>query len=168
MASTVSPAVSSGDLIDLVASTEKTTIYPTDDAILNVLQGRFRADLPYTRIGALNLVVVNPLKTLANINDANAREYEERCYKDTSVPTAGSPRALQPHLYDMAAKAYLLMRQRRESQAVVFRYVFNDSYECLATLSSGPLGVSPVLERRKVQSFWLTRFSAFLHVQKKR
>lgn len=120
----MSPAVSSGDLIDLVTSSEKTTVYPSDDAVLNVLQGRFRADLPYTRIGASNLVVVNPMKTLANVNDVSAKEYEERCYKDTSVPTAGSPRALQPHLYDMAAKVYLLMQQRKQSQAVVFRCVF--------------------------------------------
>ena len=132
---------------------ESQYVYPTDDAVLNVLQGRFRADLPYTRIGASNLVVVNPLKALANVNEANAREYEERCYKDTSVPTAGSPRALQPHLYDMAAKVYLLMRQRRQSQAVVFRYVLHISLECLATLNSDHLGVSPVLERRKVQNF---------------
>jgi chitin synthase len=44
-------------------------IYLSDDAILAVLQARFRADLPYTRIGATNLVVVNSYKTLANVND---------------------------------------------------------------------------------------------------
>lgn len=118
-----SPAVSSGDLTDLIASTGTTTIYPTDDAVLNVLQARFRADLPYSNIGSSNLVVVNPLKVLANVNDLSAKEYEERCYKETTVPTAGSSKAPQPHLYDLAAKVYLLMRQRKQSQAVVFRCV---------------------------------------------
>ena len=116
-----SPAASSGDLTDLVASTGSTTVYPTDDAILNVLQARFRADMPYARISASNLVVVNPLKSLANVNEASAREYEERCYKDTAVPTPGSPKPPQPHPYDLAAKAYLLMRQRKQSQAVLLR-----------------------------------------------
>ena len=126
MASTASatlPTVSSGDLLDLISSSASTTVYPSDDTILAVLQARFRADLPYTSLGSSNLVVINPLKVLANINDVSAKEYEERCYKDTSVPTAGSPRALQPHPYELAAKVYLLMKQRNESQAVVFRYV---------------------------------------------
>ena len=76
-----------------------------------------------------NLVVVNPLKTLANVNDISAKEYEERCYKDTSVPTAGSPKALQPHLFELAAKVYLMMRQRGQSQAVLFRFEISSSSE---------------------------------------
>jgi chitin synthase len=116
-------AISSGDLVDLVSSSGSTTIYPSDDAILAVLQARFRADLPYTRIGTSNLLVVNPYKTLANVNDVSAKEYEERSYKDTSLPMLDSPRPLQPHLYDLAARVYLLMRRRNESQAVVTRLV---------------------------------------------
>ncbi|GLB34323.1 putative TRAFAC class myosin-kinesin ATPase superfamily, myosin family protein [Lyophyllum shimeji] len=103
MASNTTQAVASGDLVDLV------------------LQARFRADLPYTRIGATNLVVVNPYKTLANVNDISAKDYEERCYKDTSLPMVDSPKPLQPHLYDLAARVYLLMRRRNESQAVLSR-----------------------------------------------
>ncbi|KAF8589601.1 glycosyltransferase family 2 protein [Ramaria rubella] len=115
-------AISSGDLTDLVVSSSSTTtVYPSDDTIISVLQARFRADLPYTRIGASSLVVVNPLKVLANVNDASAQEYEERNYKDTSLPTADAPKALQPHLYDIAARIYLLMRRRSESQSVLFR-----------------------------------------------
>ncbi|TDL30141.1 chitin synthase [Rickenella mellea] len=120
MAST-SPAVSSGELTDLVASTGTTTVYPSDDNILSVLQARFRADLPYTRINSSSIVVVNPLKALANVNDVSAKEYEDRCYKDTSLPTVESPKALQPHLYELAAKVYLVMRRKMESQAVIFR-----------------------------------------------
>jgi len=123
MASNSTQTISSGDLVDLVSSSGSATIYPHDDAILSVLQARFRADLPYTRIGAANLVVVNPYKTLANVNDASAKEYDERCYKDTSLPMVDSPRPLQPHLYELAAKVYLLMRRRNESQAVLTRYL---------------------------------------------
>ena len=114
-----SPAVSSGDLLDTVTTSASTTVYPTDDTILSVLQSRFRNDLPYSRIGSLHLIAVNPLKSLADTGDASAKQYEERCYKDTTLPLPGSP--IQPHLYEMAAKMYLLMRRKNESQSVVFR-----------------------------------------------
>ncbi|KAG1751279.1 glycosyltransferase family 2 protein [Suillus paluster] len=120
-ATLVPQAVSSGELTDLVSSSTAATVYPTDDSILAVLSARFRADLPYTRLGSTNLVVVNPYKTLANVNDANAKEYEERCYKDTKLGLADSRRPPQPHLYELAAKIYLLMRRRNESQAIVTR-----------------------------------------------
>ena len=120
-AALASQAISSGDLSDLVSSSSSATVYPSDDTIVSVLQARFRADLPYTRVGASNLIVVNPYKTLANVNDVSAKEYEERCYRDTNPPTAGSPKALQPHVYELAAQTYLLMRRRKQSQAVVFR-----------------------------------------------
>lgn len=116
-------AISSGDLVDLVSSSGSATVYPSEDTILTVLQARFRADLPYTRIGSSSLLVINPYKTLANVNDVSAKEYEERSYKDTSLPMLDSPRPLQPHLYDLAARVYLLMRRRNESQAVVTRFV---------------------------------------------
>lgn len=113
-------AVNSGDLVDLVSSSPSATVYPNDDAIVTVLNTRFRADLPYTRIATTNLLVVNPFKTLANVNDISAKEYEERCYKDTSLPLASS-RLLQPHLYEFAAQMYLLMRRRNQSQSVITR-----------------------------------------------
>lgn len=121
--SSTSPAVASGDLADLVASSAsaQVTVHPSEDAILAVLQARFRADQPYTTVSTSNLVVINPYKSLASVNDASAREYEERSYKDTALPLADGPRPLQPHVYDLAAKLYLMMRRRNESQAVVFR-----------------------------------------------
>lgn len=119
----ISQAVASGDLVELVSSSGSATVYPSDDIILAVLQARFRADLPYSRIGAANLVVVNPYKTLANLNDLSAKDYEEKCYKDTSLPMVNSPKPLQPHLYDLAAKVYLLMRRRSQSQTVLSRCV---------------------------------------------
>ena len=113
-------AIASGDLVDLVSSSGSATIYPSDVAILAVLQ----ADLPYTRIGSTHLVAANPYKTLTNVNDVYAKEYEERCYKDTSLPMVDSPQPLQHHLYDLAAKVYLLMRRSNQSQGVVTRSVF--------------------------------------------
>lgn len=130
MASNSTQAISSGDLVDLVSSSGSATIYPSDDALLAVLQARFRADLPYTRIGTTNLVVVNPYKTLANVNDVSAKEYEERCYKDTSLPMVDSPKPLQPHLYSLAANVYLLMRRRNESQALITRCVLHHNLFC--------------------------------------
>ena len=125
-----SQAISSGDLTDLVSSSSSATVYPSDDTILSVLQARFRTDLPYTRVGASNYVVVNPYKALASINDVSAKEYEERCYKDTSLPLPGQPAPLQPHLYDLAARVYLLMRRRNESQAVLFRCASHTHITC--------------------------------------
>lgn len=121
MASNPSQAVSSGELANLVSTSSSATVYPSDDVILSVLQARFRSDLPYARIGTSNLVVVNPYKTLHNVSDESAKEYEERCYKDTSLPLPGGPPLPQPHIFDLASKVYLLMRRRNESQAVVFR-----------------------------------------------
>ena len=118
-----SQAVQSGDLVDLAATSTATTVHPSDDTILSVLQARFRQDLPYSRIGAANYVVVNPYKALASVNDLSAKEYEERCYKDTSLPLPGGPAPLQPHLYDLAARVYLMMRRRNQSQSVIFRSV---------------------------------------------
>ncbi|KAJ7065405.1 glycosyltransferase family 2 protein [Mycena amicta] len=115
------PAMASGDMLDLVSSSGAATIYPNDDSVLSVLHARFRADLPYTRIGARHLLVVNPLKTLASVNDASAREYEDRCYKDTSLPAIDSPKPLQPHVYELACRMYLLLRRRNDSQLVVAR-----------------------------------------------
>ncbi|SRR6266702_1148401 len=127
MASAPSPAIGSGDLVDLVSSSTSTVVYPTDDAILQVLQASFRVDRPYFRINTSHFIVVNPYKSLANTNDNTAKEYEERCYKDTSPPSGSPQPPLPPHLYDLAARAYLLMKRRGESQAIVFRYVRKDT-----------------------------------------
>lgn len=113
-------AANTGDLVHLVSTSQSATVYPSDDAILAVLNTRFRSDLPYSRIGTTNLLVINPYKTLANVNDISAREYEERCYKETGLPLASS-RLLQPHPYELAAQIYLLMRRTKQSQSVIAR-----------------------------------------------
>ena len=113
-------SLSSGDLVNLVSSSDSVTIYPSDDATLAVLQARFRGDLPYARIGSTNLLMLNLYKALVNVNDVSAKEYEERSYKGTFFTALDSPRL---HLYGVAARIYLLMRRRNESQAVVSRFV---------------------------------------------
>ncbi|KAJ7066810.1 glycosyltransferase family 2 protein [Mycena belliarum] len=133
------PAMASGDLLDLVSSSGAATIYPNDDAVLSVLHARFRADLPHTRIGTTHLLVVNPLKTLASVNDASAQEYEERCYKDTSLPAIDSPKPLQPHVYEAACRMYLLMRRRAESQLVVARGITASGKSASLRLLTGQL-----------------------------
>ena len=66
------------DLTALVSSTGGSTVYPNEETILSILQTRFRADEPYVRIASTTLVVVNPLKALASVNDLSAAEYRDR------------------------------------------------------------------------------------------
>ena len=107
------------NLTELVStSSSTTTVYPNEDTLVAILNARFRADLPYARLGETSLVIINPLKNLGNINDISSKEYEDRSYKETRPSDL---RPLQPHIYDMAARMYLLMRRRNESQGVVFR-----------------------------------------------
>ena len=105
------------DLTKLIDSSGSKKVHPNDDALLSLLNARFRFDLPYTRIGSSGLVVINPLKSLSNTNDATATEYEDKTYRDVS----DAVHSLQPHLYELASRSYLLMRRTSQSQAVVFR-----------------------------------------------
>lgn len=165
-ASLANHGVNSGDLVDLVSSSASTTVYPNDEAIVTVLNTRFRADLPYTRIATANLLVVNPYKTLANVNDLSAKEYEERCYKDTSLPIASS-RLLQPHLYEFAAQIYLVMRRRNQSQSVITRFVLDMIRYCLLPYNV-ITEVSPARESRPVPGCWSTSFFGSPHAQRRK
>lgn len=115
MATTLSAkeAAAIHDFHQLTKSAGGATLYPSDDALLALVQSRFRSDLPYTRLGSSTLVVVNPLKTLANLNDASARDYIESEYTDTSGEE-GPRGPMQPHVYELAARVYLLMRRTKQ------------------------------------------------------
>ena len=65
------------------------------------------------------------MKTLGSSNDASAKEYEERCYReiDAGVEIGDGRGEMQPHLYEMACKIYYVLRRRGNSQGVIFRYV---------------------------------------------
>lgn len=131
-------------LTSLIQHTGSSTIYPTEDDILAVLSSRTRADLPYTYLdgppssaaGGRTLVVVNPLKSLGNLSDLNAKDYVDKYVDPAYVSATGRKKGKereeqgtrtahlvgseQPHLYDLAGKVWLLMQRRREDQAVLF------------------------------------------------
>lgn len=155
MAGTNTPSPhSTTHLSSLIQHTGSSTIYPTEDDILAVLSARSRADLPYTYLdgssgsnnagrGGRTLIVVNPLKSLGNLSDLNAKDYVDK-YVDPGYVSAGGGKKKgkgragqgeeegssrtahlvgsdQPHLYDLAGRAWLLMQRRREDQAILFR-----------------------------------------------
>ncbi|KAJ9124372.1 hypothetical protein QFC22_001172 [Naganishia vaughanmartiniae] len=168
---TASPTVAGGTaqsanltthLTALIKQTGSSTMYPTEDDILSVLSARTRADLPYTYLdgahpletanasGGRTLIVVNPLKSLGNLSDLNAKDYVDKFVDPSYASSSGSngngkkkgkgkagkgegdgSRTAhlvgtdQPHLYDLAGKVWLLMQRRREDQAVVFSGVTN-------------------------------------------
>lgn len=108
------------DALSLIKDQGGVSLYPSDDELVSLLQGRFRLDLPYTRLGSSVLLVVNPLKTLANLNEASASSYAEKDW----VSTASGPkpdRSLQPHIYELAVRVFALASRTQEDQAVIFR-----------------------------------------------
>lgn len=119
---------------------------------LSALHACFHTDLPYTRIGISNLVIVNPCKTLANVNDVSAKEYEERCYKDTSLPLADSPKPLQPHVHELAVKICPLMRRRNKPQSVITQYVQSISHLLRSPLHSHTLFTEVSLDQGSLQA----------------
>ena len=96
-----SNAVSSGGLEDLVSISASTTVYPTDDAILSVLNARSRSENPYTRLSASNLV-----DQLLRFSTHSKRESK----------IAGQIRALGPLLYSFGSAKNNLKPQRLSSR----------------------------------------------------
>lgn len=112
------------DLVSLISTNANSTVFPSEDAILSVLQVRFRSEQHYTRVGPTTLVAVNPLRTLANLNDASADAYLKQTYMEVDWEKRASPHpeeALPPHPYEMALRAYHMMRRTHASQAIVYR-----------------------------------------------
>jgi chitin synthase len=91
---------------------------PTDDSIISALHMRFKRDLPYTRIGAHHLIVVNTYKAVESLNDASLTQYAATVYRD--LETTNQPQ-LQPHIYDLAARVYYQLRRASEDQSIVLR-----------------------------------------------
>jgi chitin synthase len=102
------------DLTALISSSAGSTVYPNEETILGILQTRFRADEPYVRIAGTTLLVVNPLKALASVNDLSAAEYAK-------LARAVEKPNLQPHVYELAARVYAMMRRTGTPQSIVFR-----------------------------------------------
>ncbi|KAG8730742.1 hypothetical protein FRC11_005900, partial [Ceratobasidium sp. 423] len=120
------------DLTALVSSTGGSTVYPSEETILNVLQTRFRADEPYVRIAGTTLVVVNPLKALASVNDLSAAEYAK-------LARAVEKPQLQPHVYELAARVYAMMKRTGIPQTVVFRGISGSGKSHTESLFSSQL-----------------------------
>ncbi|KAG2177395.1 hypothetical protein INT44_007906 [Umbelopsis vinacea] len=87
---------------------------PTDESIVSVLHMRFKRDLPYTRIGAHHLIVVNTYKPVESLNDASLNQYAATIYRDLE-----NTEQLQPHIYDLAARVYYQLRRASEDQSIV-------------------------------------------------
>ncbi|KAG8699047.1 hypothetical protein FRC08_005534, partial [Ceratobasidium sp. 394] len=115
------------DLTALVSSTGGSTVYPSEETILGILQTRFRADEPYVRIASTTLVVVNPLKALASVNDLSAAEYAK-------LARAAEKPHLQPHIYELAARVYAMMKRTGNPQSVVFRGITGSGKSHTASL----------------------------------
>ncbi|CAO1634865.1 unnamed protein product [Sympodiomycopsis kandeliae] len=114
------------DLTNLINAQASQISLPSEDTITSALQQRFRADLPYSRISSTTLLVVNPIRTLANLNDASAEDYRKKTYADSAWEREqrDSPdKVLPPHPYELAGRVYHMMRRTQQSQAVVFNGV---------------------------------------------
>ncbi|KAI8639252.1 chitin synthase-domain-containing protein [Parasitella parasitica] len=104
------------NIVQLVEIQSNDTNATGQEAIVRLLQSRFKADQPYTQLGDHRLVVTNPFKPLELLNDATLQAYGQHGYKDISPDRSTPP---EPHVYDMATRVYLLMRRRAENQAVI-------------------------------------------------
>ncbi|KAI8976912.1 chitin synthase [Pilobolus umbonatus] len=86
-----------------------------EESITNVLLARYKRGLPYTQLGYSNLVIINPYKPLELLNDASLHAYAETGYKDLSDQKP----FLQPHIYELATRAYFHMRRSGEDQNMI-------------------------------------------------
>lgn len=87
----------------------------TDDSICQCLRARYDSYQVYTRLGANQLVAVNPCKPLSLNDDQTELEYVA-AYKDTDA----QQRVPQPpHIFDLVNRAYFYMRRTGNDQAIV-------------------------------------------------
>lgn len=99
------------------------TIYPNDDTITALLAARSRSEHPYVRLSnsGTDYVVVNPLRVLGCLNEESRKGYEREIQGTDSEQREGL--GLQPSVYELAGRVWLLMSRRKETQAVVYQYV---------------------------------------------
>ena len=134
MATTTFPAAEAGrihTLTDLISSSSTDgstnspgparTIYPNDDTITALLASRARSEHPYVRLSnsGTDYVVVNPLRVLGCLNEESRKGYEKEIQGTESEQRAGL--GLQPSVYELAGRVWLLMSRRKETQAVVYQ-----------------------------------------------
>jgi chitin synthase len=144
MATTAFPAAEAGrihTLTDLITSQSiegpstspgpARTIYPNDDTVTALLAARARSEHPYVRLSnsGTDYVVVNPLRALGCLNEESRKGYEAEIEKTDSEQREGL--GLQPSIYDLAGRVWLLMSRRKESQAVVYQWVSSLTRLCV-------------------------------------
>lgn len=114
-----------GGVIQLSSSTPSR---PALETVVQTIQARFRADLPYSYIGSSTLLILNPNRVLANLSDASAEEY--RNHQPTrSSQQQTAQRSLEPHPYDLAGRAWRLLKARGENQCIVYTFVSSSFFE---------------------------------------
>ena len=73
------------------------------------------------------MVVVNPFKAVQSLGEGSRRDYEERSYrsggkgKEPETEDQGPTKALQPHVFDMAARLMMMMKRVGGRQIIVLR-----------------------------------------------
>jgi chitin synthase len=92
---------------------------PTESEVAQTLRDRFVRDAIYTRVGARVLVSINPGKPVLSSNDGNCAQYVDE-YKNTN----GEKEALDPHVWQMASRAYMHMRRSGTDQSILLQHVY--------------------------------------------
>ena len=88
---------------------------PSEELLFNTLSNRHQANAAYTRAGPSTLVVVNPRQTLTDSSEASAIEIATRHRVEGDD--------IDPSPFDLACRAYSVMKGTGRSQAVVYQYV---------------------------------------------
>ncbi|KXN70376.1 glycosyltransferase family 2 protein [Conidiobolus coronatus NRRL 28638] len=120
-----------------------TLLHELDEhSLTNYLVHRLNNSQPFTNLGSNGLVVVNPNRDLGLFTNEVSAHYSEVGYKSFESGHVN----LQPHIYDIATKAYFLMRRLGTDQSIIFCGPGNSgksfSYrECLIQLNK--LAINP-------------------------
>ncbi|KAI7899778.1 chitin synthase-domain-containing protein [Cokeromyces recurvatus] len=89
--------------------------------VIDILRSKFMNYNIYTYVGSCNIIAVNPFKSLAQ-NDAQTSEEYVTSYKDIS--STENPimnhRLLNPHVFELANRAYFHMRRTGNDQIISF------------------------------------------------
>ncbi|SGY39183.1 BQ5605_C003g02165 [Microbotryum silenes-dioicae] len=114
----------------------------SSDTVSSKLTQRYKSELTSSFVGDTNLVVINPLRVLGDVSEASKAEYEARCYLVREGKGGGD---VQPHVYELACRTYLMMRRTGITQSVVFRYVVHSGLTGSGATSQAKLFTSQIL-----------------------
>ena len=89
-----------------------------DDSVVGCLRARYETYQIYTRLGAHQLVAINPYKPLALNDDQTGLEFVAS-YKDTNVQREQESQQQQPHIFDLVNRAYFYMRRTGNDQGIL-------------------------------------------------